>query len=260
MNVLVFDIETIPDVPTGRRLHNLHNLSDQEVAQVMLHQRRQENGSDFLRHHLHRIVAISAVLRTPTTLKVWSLGELDADEAELIRRFFAGIEKYTPTLISWNGGGFDLPVLHYRSLHHGIAAPRYWEIGDDDREFRYNNYLSRYHYRHTDLMDVLAAYQPRAVAPLDEIAQLLGLPGKMGMSGAHVWEAYQRGELAAIRNYCATDVMNTYLVYLRFELIRGRLTSADYTKECLHARQVLEQENTPHWREFLAAWEIKPVV
>jgi len=207
MNVFVFDIETVPDVDAGRRLYGLEGLSDAEVATVMFHQRRQETGgSEFLRLHLHRIVAISVVLRSGDHFKVWSLGTPASPERELIQRFFHGLERYTPTLVSWNGGAFDLPVLHYRSLLHGVAAPRYWELGDEDREFRWNNYLSRYHMRHTDLMDVLAAYQPRANAPLDEVATLLGFPGKMGMSGAKVWEAYQAGEIEAIRHYCETDV------------------------------------------------------
>jgi len=255
MNVFVFDIETVPDVDAGRRLYGLEGLSDAEVATVMFHQRRQETGgSDFLRLHLHRIVAISVVLRSGDQFKVWSLGSPESPEAELIQRFFHGLERYTPTLVSWNGGAFDLPVLHYRSLLHGVPAPRYWELGDEDREFRWNNYLSRYHMRHTDLMDVLAAYQPRANAPLDEIATLLGLPGKMGMSGAKVWEAYQAGEIEAIRNYCETDVLNTYLIYLRFELIRGHLDPARYEAECERVRESLAREGKPHLDAFLQAW------
>ena len=65
--------------------------------------------------------------------------------------------------MSWNGGGFDLPVLNYRALIHGVTAARYWDWGDDDREFKFNSYLGRYHTRHLDLMDVLAMYQPRAI-------------------------------------------------------------------------------------------------
>src|SRR5690606_25650178 len=136
MNVLVFDIETIPDLDAGRRLYGLDGLSDEDVAKAMFHMRRQETGgSDFLKLHLHRVVAISAVLRSRDTLKVWSLGEPQSEEKELVQRFFDGIDKFSPTLVSWNGGGFDLPVLHYRALLHGIAAPRYWDTGDDDRDF-----------------------------------------------------------------------------------------------------------------------------
>lgn len=255
MNVLIFDIETVPDVASGRRIYNLDGLSDKEVADGMYYRRRQETGdSEFLRLHLHRIVAISAVLRSGDVLKVWSLGEPPSTEQELIRRFYDGIERYTPTLVSWNGCNFDLPVLHYRALLHGVQAPRYWETGDDDQSFRWNNYLSRYHYRHTDLMDVLAGYAPRATVPLDHIATLLGFPGKMGMSGAHVWESYQAGDIEGIRNYCETDVLNTYLVYLRFELMRGRLTPASYDAELHKVRDTLERENKAHFTEFLQAW------
>lgn len=255
MNVFVFDIETVPDVASGRRLHDLHDLSDADVAKVMFHKRREKTGgSDFLRLHLHRVVAISAVLRTHEMVKVWSLGDLDSTEAELIQRFYDGVDKFTPTLVSWNGGGFDLPVLHYRALLHGIQAPRYWDTGEDDRDFKWNNYISRYHSRHTDLMDVIAGYQPRANAPLDEIATMLGFPGKMGMSGAKVWDNFQAGDVEGIRNYCETDVLNTYLVYLRFELIRGRLTADQYQQELGLLRDTIHADDKPHFEEFLAAW------
>lgn len=256
MNIFVFDIETVPCIEGGRRLYGLDGLSDREVGEVLFHLRRQEkDNSEFLRLHLHKIVAISVVLRSREIFKVWSLGDINAPEAELIQRFFDGIEKFSPTLVSWNGGGFDLPVLHYRALLHGIAAPRYWDCGDDDREFRFNNYLSRYHHRHTDLMDVLSAFQGRAAAPLHEVATLLGFPGKLGMHGGQVWERYLSGELQAIRDYCETDVLNTYLIYLRFELIRGKLSRDAYTQECQLARDVMTKEAKPHLQEFLQAWQ-----
>lgn len=254
MNVLVFDIETIPDVDAGRRLHGLEGLSDADVASAMFNLRRQENGTEFLRLHLQRVVAISAVLRRGDSLKVWSLGEADSPEKELIQRFFDGVERFSPTLVSWNGCGFDLPVLHYRALLHGVQAPRYWETGDEDQSFRWNNYLSRYHARHTDLMDVLSGYQGRACAPLDEIATMLGFPGKMGMSGAKVWDAFQAGDIAGIRDYCETDVLNTWLVYLRFELMRGRLTPEGHTAELQRVRDMLAADERPHLKEFLARW------
>jgi len=254
MTIFVFDIETVPDIDAGRRLYALDGLSDKEIADVMFHKRRQETGTEFLRLHLHRVVAISVVLWAPDKFQVWSLGDIEAPEKEIISRFFDGLDRFTPTLVSWNGGGFDLPVLHYRALLHGIQALRYWETGDDDNSFRWNNYLSRYHYRHTDLMDVLAGYQPRANAPLDEIATMLGFPGKMGMSGARVWDSFAAGELGQIRDYCETDVLNTYLVYLRFELMRGRLTAAGYRQRCQQVRKYLKDSNKAHLLEFEQAW------
>ncbi len=253
---LVFDIETVPDIAGLRILHGLDELvADAEVAEMSFQQRRQATGSDFLQHHLQRVVAISCVLREGDHFKVWSLGEADEDEGSLVQRFFDGIDKYTPQLVSWNGGAFDLPVLHYRGLIHGVQCARYWEMGEDDRDFKWNNYISRYHLRHLDLMDLLAMYTGRANAPLDDMARLMGFPGKLGMDGSQVWEAYQQGRLDEIRNYCETDVVNTYLVYLRFQMMRGHLSRDGYRKECDLVRGELVKLHLPHWDEFLAAWD-----
>lgn len=255
MNILTFDIETIPDTESGRRLYEFSG-TDQEVAEAMFAARREvTSGSDFLPLHLHRVVAISAVLKTSSTLKVWSLGAVDSPESEIIERFFAGIEKFTPTLVSWNGGGFDLPVLHYRSLLHGVVAPTYWEHGDADNSFKWNNYLNRYHYRHTDVMDILACYQSRANAKLDEIAVMLGLPGKMGMSGGKVWESFLEGNIEGIRNYCETDVLNTYLVYLRLCLIQGTLSKSEYEAYLQETLDFLLASDQPHFLEFAEKWQ-----
>lgn len=259
MPVFAFDIETIPDVELGRRVYDLDGLSDKEVGYVMQAKRREATGSEFLSYEQQRVIAISVALRAGDTFKVWSLGDPEASEAEIIGRFFDGIEKYTPDLISWNGGGFDLPVLHYRAMRHGIQAPRYWEAGNDDQAFRFNNYLNRYHTRHLDLMDVLSSYQSRARVSLQAAAMLLGLPGKLGMSGDRVWDAYLAGEIDAIRNYCETDVLNTFLIYLRFEFMRGMLTRAEFLAECERVRQSLRGQSKPHFEEFLAAWREDPL-
>ena len=256
MNCLVFDIETVPDVSAGRRIYEISDhISDQDVAEIMFTKRREQVGHEFLALPLHKIVAISAILRSGDQFNVWSLGSLESEENEIISRFFDGIERYTPTLVSWNGGGFDLPVLHYRSMLHGVVAPRYWDTGEDDREFKWNNYLNRFHHRHTDLMDVLSAYQARAVTKLDMMATLLGFPGKMGMSGAKVWDYFLAGQLKEIRDYCETDVLNTYLVYLRWQQISGQLTASNYLSECELVKQFLKEQTHQHFKEFLTTWE-----
>jgi predicted PolB exonuclease-like 3'-5' exonuclease len=249
---LVFDIETIPDTDGIKKLHDLPpETSAEDVANIAFHKRRQQNGSEFLPLHQHKVVAISCALREGDGFRVWTLGTPESSEAEIIQRFYDGIEKYTPNLVSWNGSGFDLPVLHYRALIHGIQAPRYWDMGDDDREFKWNNYISRYHMRHLDLMDVMALYNGRANAPLDQIAQLCGFPGKLGMDGSKVWDAYKNGEIEAIRNYCETDVANTYLVYLRFQLMRGLLNQESYREELELVIKTLATYQFPHWTQFL---------
>ena len=170
--VLVFDIETIPDAAGIRRLENIpDSVSDEEVVNQALALRKEKTGSEFMPLHLHKVVAISCVIRRTTKdgapqFKVGSLGDAGSSEKEIIQAFFDLIEKYTPQLVSWNGSGFDLPVLHYRALLNGVVSSRYWEMGEsgdhDARDFKYNNYISRYHLRHLDLMDLLAFFQNKA--------------------------------------------------------------------------------------------------
>ncbi|MCY0388091.1 3'-5' exonuclease [Robbsia sp. Bb-Pol-6] len=255
-SVLVFDIETVPDVAGLRRLGDIDAaLSDEAVAELAFAARREKTGSDFLQHHLQRIVAISCVYRDREGFRVRSLGQPDDREGALIQSFFKVIERYAPQLVSWNGGGFDLPVLHYRALIHGVSAPRYWDMGQVDREFKFNNYISRYHTRHTDLMDLLALYQPRASAPLDALAKLCGFPGKMGMDGAQVWPAYRDGRIDEIRNYCETDVVNTYLMYCRFQLMRGDLSAPEYEEEIGIVKAALAEKPEPHWQDYLGGFD-----
>lgn len=256
MNILAFDIETIPDVQGGIKLYDLKDLSDEDVARVMFNKRREKTGHEFLPVHLQKVVAISAVYRNSekNQFKVWTLGAEDSDEKEVLTRFFDGVEKFTPTLVTWNGSGFDLPVIHHRGLINGIQAPRYWDMGEDDRDFKWNNYIGRFHMRHTDLMDVLAGYQNRAFSPLDDMAVLLGFPGKMGMSGSKVWDEYKAGNIKGIRDYCETDALNTYLVYMQWLFMRGHLTQAALDQEFTVVKDCL-REGAAHLQEFLSTWE-----
>jgi predicted PolB exonuclease-like 3'-5' exonuclease len=256
--VLVFDIETIPDANGLRQAWDFDaGLPDAEVVEQALVRRREKTGNDFMPLHLHRVVAIACLLRDARGFHVKCLGTPDDDEGALIQQFFALIDRFTPQLVSWNGGGFDLQVLHYRGLIHGVQAQRYWETGDDDREFKWNNYQSRYHTRHLDLMDQLALFTPRANAPLDELARLCGFPGKLGMDGSQVWPAFQAGGIGEIRDYCETDVANTWLMFSRFQLMRGAITPAQHADEVAALRTALGRladAGAAHWREFLAEW------
>ena len=257
-DVLAFDIETVPDADLGRRLYNLSDdLSDEDVVRAMEQLRMQKTGGHMFQPlYLQKVVCISVVYHTESVLLAKSLEEIDSDERSIINNFFDGIERAAPRLVSWNGNGFDLAVLNYRAMHHGICAARYWETGENEREFRYNNYLSRYHERHLDLMDVLSQYNPRNAASLDHMASMLGFPGKPeGMSGAEVWPAYRDGRLAEIRAYCETDAISTYLVFLRFEFLRGNLTRTEYVLLCDQLQSYLEEEDKPHFHDFIARWD-----
>lgn len=250
--LLSFDIETIPDIENAKKIYAIENLNEEDAWNVIRLKRIEKSGNDFLPHYLQKIVAISLVLQDHQTTKVWSIGNDNESEAEIISRFYSGIEKHQPTLISWNGGGFDLPVLHYRSLMHHIQAPTYWETGERISEFKWNNYLGRYHSRHTDLMDMLANYQNRAFAPLDEFAHITGLPGKIGLHGSEVYPAYRLGQIQKICDYCESDVLNTHLLYLRFLFCKGSLSLKQYhdTLESLSV-YLSNHSHKIHWQQFL---------
>lgn len=252
--VLVFDIETVPDAQGLRAAWGLEGSDAAVVDAAFARRREATGGSDFLPLHLHQVVVISMLMRDDDGLRVASLHGEREDEARLLQGFFRTIEKYSPTLVSWNGSGFDLQVLNYRSMIHGVEAARFWDQGEDDRDFRYNNYIGRYHARHTDLMDLMALYNGRANAPLDQLARLCGFPGKLGMDGSQVWSAWSSGRQVEVRDYCETDVANTWLLYCRFQLLRGVLNREAYDAQIALTRESLQALPGHHWQEFLAAW------
>lgn len=256
--VLVFDIETIPDVAGLRLLRGMPPEStDAEVYDAEIADRASRNKGDFMPHHLQRVLVVSCVFRNSEGLKIHSLVDRAepgaTQEARVIQSFFNLVERHEPQLVSWNGGGFDLPVLQHRGMIHGVCASKFWDMGEDDREYRYSHYLSRYHMRHVDLMDVLARYG-RSPAPLDEMAKLCGFPGKLGMDGSQVFPAFRDGRLDEIRRYCETDVMNTYLLWCRFQRMRGGLGEAAYDDEIRLVQETVAAAGEPHWDEYLRSW------
>lgn len=254
--ILAFDIETVPDCSGIRRIHGLpEDLPDADVAEIAFQKRRVQTGGDFLPPHLQRVIVISCVARDDEGIKIFTIGEPERDEKAAIQRFFDAVERKVPQLVSWNGKGFDIPVLNHRALIHGVCCSRFWETGDEDQSFRFNNYVNRYQTRHLDLMDQLAMFNGRNFAPIDDLARLAGLPGKVGVGGAEVWSAYRRGEIQAIRDYCEADVVNTFVLFLRFQLMRGLLGQEQYGAECDLLRETLGRRPEAHWREFLSLWK-----
>ena len=157
---------------------------------------------------------------------------------------FEILEKYNPILTGTIPIGIDLPESDLDIICEC----------ENHSEFKWNNYMSRYHRRHLDLMDTLAMFNGRNNASLNEICKIYGFPGKLDMDGGKVWETFLNGDLASIRNYCETDAANTYLVYLRYLLSKKELTSNAYEDEIDKFRNVISNYKKSHWDDFLKAW------
>ena len=255
---LVLDIETVPDPEIGRGLYGLKDLDDGEVMRAMLHHYQQRTGLEFLPPIQHKVVAIAVVLRNDEGVRPLVLGKEDAVESDLIMRFFRGLQHYVPDLVTWNGAAFDLPVLNFRALRHEVQSKTYWETGVNERAFRFNNYLSRFHWRHTDLMDALSGFQGRGRPSLREACALLGLPGKNLMEGSSVMDAYLEGRIGDIRRYCLEDALNTYLVSIHFDYMRGHLSQDNLDDEYGLLIDVLKASGEQHLMDFARKLEAEP--
>lgn len=227
-SILAFDMETVPDTRAGRRLYGLEQLPDKDVARAMRHRRAQRTGQNSLALHQHRVVAISVALEGEAGLRLWTLGQPEDSEREIIRGFFQLIEDYTPQLTSWNGNGFDLPVLHYRCLVHALQAPRYWAMSNRTGSLSSSGNTDS---GHIDLMQVLSGFRRAAAVPLDEFAAMLGLPGLPRMDAGRIWDLFLDGELEEIRRYCRLEVADIYTLYLRFQFMRGALSESDLKRK-----------------------------
>jgi 3'-5' exonuclease len=238
-NLLVFDIETVPDPALHDGSSSFPKPPFHAVAAIAVLEAEFETTTDGQeRYHLQD-------LRCG--------GELDASEHDLVAGFFGLIQRAKPRLVSFNGRSFDLPVLKYRAMKHGISAR--WFYGAANR---FDNYSYRYSdENHCDLFDALADFGASKGVKLDDIARTCGLPGKFGVDGSMVADMVDAGRLAEVRDYCETDVLNTYLVYLRYRLLTGHLTRATHDEAVAQVITYIEAEaaERPHLADFMVAWD-----
>ncbi|MFC6051405.1 3'-5' exonuclease [Acinetobacter sp. Ac_877] len=250
--VLIFDIETLTDLKSGAHLYHL-DLPEADIDQALKKLRRQETGTDFQRLALHEIVCISGLwIDELGAMKMFSFSREQYSEAEILRKFLSIFDKRHPTLVSWNGSQFDIPVILFRAMYHGLSAPSLFDQGEIDSQKRYNNYQNRYHQRHVDLMDVMAMFNGRNFQKLDDMAHLLGFPGKRGDSGYHVPEYVQTKQWLKLTSYCEGDVLNTWLIYIRWLLLKGQLNVEDHRLWIQSTIQYLQLQ--PQHAEFLEVW------
>jgi len=157
--------------------------------------------------------------------KTGTIGE-GKDEGGMLADFAEFMARWKPTIVTWNGRGFDLPVLMLRSLRYGVSAPWYYQ----NRDYRYR-YSSE---GHLDLCDVLADHGATRMTSLHGAARLIGLPGKDGVDGSQVEAMYRTGQIDALRGYCLSDVAQTAFLFLRYRLLSGLLDRTAYTVAATH--------------------------
>lgn len=249
--ILVFDIETLTDLKAGAHLYHL-DLPDADVEQALTKIRRQESGSDFQRLPLHEIVCISGLWIDEKGFRLFSFSQEQQSEADMLRKFLSIFDKKQPTLVSWNGTQFDLSVILFRAMYHGLSAPHLFDQGEINSQKRFNNYQNRYHQRHVDLMDVMAMFNGRNFQKLDDIAHILGFPGKRGEVGYHVPEYVRTEQWQTLTSYCEGDVLNTWLIYLRWLLLKGQLSQSDHQYWIQVTIEYLQTQ--PQQAAFLEVW------
>jgi 3'-5' exonuclease len=210
--VIVWDLETVPDAGAFARMAGTPDIEPAEAEEQM--------GERFQKLPLHSIVCIGALIAeragggwTARSLGAPHVG--DRSEAETIQAFVDRIGELRAQLVSFNGHGFDLPVLRYRAMLHGIHAP-----GLSRRP-----YFNRYTDDALDLCDALASFDARSRLSLDGLARFLGFAGKPdGIDGGKVAGLVKEGRIQEVADYCESDVVNTYRIWLRYELFRGGLS------------------------------------
>jgi 3'-5' exonuclease len=239
-SVLVWDLETVPDLRGFAAANDLAGKSDDEVREAM--------GDKFPKHIYHSIACIGALIAHRNN-DHWVIDALGAphigerSEKELIASFVERIVELRPQLVTFNGNSFDLPVLRYRAMTHSIAAPG----------LSVRPYFNRYTDDAIDLCDALSSFSSQSKATLHELCRVMGLPGKPdSIDGSEVHRYFREGRIQEIADYCETDIVNTYRLWLRHELFRGRLSEAGFqaSEENL-AKHIKVRSNTkPHLAEI----------
>ena len=233
--LFVFDIETAPDLESARNLLNMKKVSDARVEQAIekYHLELTDGKSSFLKHPFHKIVEISfleATIQNPETnnetyiLKdLRSGGTEDADEKMLLEGLFDHLRRRRVKLVSYNGRGFDIPVLKYRAMKYGLSVP-WLRSNNIDYDYRYNLEL------HCDLLEAFSNFGASEKVKMNEVCALFDIGGKLNTEGSMVYDLYKAKKIQDIKEYCQLDVVNTYLIYLRYMLFRGRLNKQNFDK------------------------------
>jgi len=227
--ICIFDCETIPDANLIRQSFQLEG-SDKEVSENAFILQEEKSGSSFLPLPFHQVVSISAVMCDDFgAFKKVSSIEGETEEA-MIKNFLAFIDKHNPKLVSFNGRSFDMPMLMIRAMKYNLSCHAYFEADNKMlNKSKWDNYRYRFSDKfHVDLMDHISEFGAVRGLNLNTLCTMMGIPGKFDVSGDQVHSLYYEGKLTEIQEYCESDVLNTYWLYLKYELLKGNIQKEDY--------------------------------
>lgn len=246
---LIFDIETIPDLVTGRVLYGIDIEDDSDAQQALIATRQAEAGNDFMLLPLHKVACLSFLWVENNQFTLRSLSLETMSEKEILATFLRAFKK-NPTLISWNGAGFDLPVLLYRMTHHKLNAQPLANAGVGKYD-----YLNRYSEKHIDLMDKFSFGTWGNKQKLDTIASLCGFAGKGEVDGSQVVPMVQNEAWTQLTTYCESDVLNTWLIYLRWQILTSKVAPMAFEEQIHQTLDFISTlknpDDTPRHPRFL---------
>jgi 3'-5' exonuclease len=249
---LILDTESVPDGQLiGRVKYPGEELSPEEaIARAQAEARAaSRDGSDFLPVTFQYPIAV-CVLRVAADFTLQALACLDAPDfrpREIVRKFWLGVAHYRPKLVTFNGRGFDLPLLELAAFRWGFSV----------RDHFYNS-RNRYNGNHVDLLDWLSNYGAcRLAGGLNLLAKLLGKPGKTEVSGDKVYGLCRDGRLQEVNDYCLCDTLDTYFVFLRTRVLLGEVSADEERALARRARVWLgaKAEELPALRAYLDCWD-----
>jgi predicted PolB exonuclease-like 3'-5' exonuclease len=203
---LVLDLETVPDT-------DLYTPPEARIGEER----------PFPPLYVHKPIVIGCLLLDAdySLVKFGDFGADTAGERAMLERFADYVDRKRVHIVTFNGRGFDLPVIALRCLRHGIPLPWYYQPRSDYR-YRFSDE------GHLDLCDFLCEHGAARSLSLDAAARVIGLAGKTGVDGSQVEGLFHAGQLEAIRDYCLHDVVQTAFLFLRFRLLQGHLSLDHY--------------------------------
>lgn len=259
VSYLVFDVESVAD---GDLIAKIRYPGDDLNAKQAIERYRAEllekYESEFIPYTFQIPISI-AIMKVDKNLQLIDIVTLDDPQYRpevIAKQFWQGWEHYQrPSLVSFNGRSFDIPLLELAAFRYGISVPNWFNIFDKSWEQRRGRYNQR---SHIDLQDMLTNFgASRFNGGLNLVANLLGKPGKMGIAGHMVQDLYSEGQVQRINDYCRCDVLDTYFVFLRFSVLLGKISIEQEQERVAHAKQWLQDhsENETAYRDYLEKWQ-----